>query len=88
MYEVVDYYSQQGVLAPVDGDGSIEKVAAALLHAIEREAARWPGETAPTGAGTGSASRNGKRAPTPASDSATKRPAKPLRPTRAGRARS
>jgi len=34
MYEVVDYYTERGVLSTVDGDQSIEEVSNALTRAI------------------------------------------------------
>ncbi|MEA2678255.1 MAG: adenylate kinase [Chloroflexota bacterium] len=34
MYEVVDYYTDRGVLSTVDGDGEVAAVTEALLHAI------------------------------------------------------
>ena len=34
MYEVVDYYTEAGVLSGVDGSSSIEDVSAALLRAL------------------------------------------------------
>ncbi|HEV8054634.1 MAG: nucleoside monophosphate kinase [Chloroflexi bacterium] len=35
MYEVIDYYNEQGVLTPVDGEGPVEGVADALVRAID-----------------------------------------------------
>jgi len=38
MYEVVDYYTDRGVLSTVDGDGSVPEVTEALLRAIAQPA--------------------------------------------------
>jgi adenylate kinase len=50
MYEVVDHYTDQGVLAAVPGEGDIDEVTAALLHAVDREKARQ--HHVPTGEST------------------------------------
>jgi adenylate kinase len=34
MYEVIDYYTERGVLTAVDGEGPVEEVAEALLRAV------------------------------------------------------
>jgi len=34
MYEVVDYYTERGVLTAVDGEGSVEEVTDALMRAV------------------------------------------------------
>ena len=36
MYEVIDYYSDRGILCTIDGEGSIDQVTEALLRAIAR----------------------------------------------------
>lgn len=38
MFEVVDYYSDRGVLSTIDGDGVVSDVTDALLHAIAQPA--------------------------------------------------
>jgi adenylate kinase family enzyme len=38
MYEVVDYYTDRGVLSIVDGAGEVAQVTDALLHAIAQPA--------------------------------------------------
>lgn len=38
MYEVVDYYSEHGVLSAVDGDQPVADVTDALLRAIAQPA--------------------------------------------------
>jgi adenylate kinase len=38
MYEVVDYYAEQGILTAVDGEQSIEEVSEALLRALAQPA--------------------------------------------------
>jgi adenylate kinase len=38
MYEVVDYYTDRGVLSTVDGSGEVAQVTDALLHAIAQPA--------------------------------------------------
>ena len=38
MYEVVDYYADRGVLSTVNGEGSVDDVTDALLHAIAQPA--------------------------------------------------
>jgi hypothetical protein len=38
MYEVVDYYTDRGVLSTVDGAGEVAQVTDALLHAIAQPA--------------------------------------------------
>ena len=37
MYEVVDYYEDRGVLAAVEGEGTIDQVTDALLRAIRAQ---------------------------------------------------
>ncbi len=34
MYEVIDYYTERGVLTAVDGEGSVADVSEALLRAV------------------------------------------------------
>jgi adenylate kinase len=38
MYEVVDYYTDRGVLSTVNGEGAVDEVTDALLHAIAQPA--------------------------------------------------
>jgi adenylate kinase len=42
MYEVVDHYSESGVLVAVPGEQPVERVTQGLLHAIARAAAAQP----------------------------------------------
>ena len=47
MYEVVDYYTERGVLTAVDGEGPVADVTEALLRAVSpADPLRWPCSTA------------------------------------------